>query len=99
VTSTQERLNAIWFAASMRGATNEDDRVAWAVTRRLAYESSGRVHLTDEGREYADRIISEARSSAERRPAPVPSAEGVGKLVALLGVITAGLLFARRRRR
>lgn len=94
--STKERVAALWFAASMRGAHAEDEMISWVVSHGYgAEDQEGGFVLTKEGRTYADELIAQQRNTV--RPPLQPRGEGVAKIgAALLGL---GLLVVLRRRR
>lgn len=92
-----DRLNALRFAASMRGAKNEDECVAWMVMRQYAFEHDGQVVLSDTGREYADAVMADQLRSDDERPTPTPAPEGLVKLAAW-AVLALSLMVVVRRR-
>lgn len=91
-------LNGLWFAAALRGARTEDERVAWAASHGYVIEADGQVILTDAGLEYAERMLAEQGRVDAERPMPVPRGAVVAKLLALGGV-GLGLVVALRRHR
>ena len=90
----QRRLAALKIAASVRGATNEEDALLWMADRELIGWDEGlsAFTLTTAGREYGDRMI-EALPTGETPFLRRVNYRALGGAVVGLGA----LLLLRRR--
>lgn len=79
------RIEALQFAASLRGASTKEDALLWGLQRGYYSEQdvNGQMayHLTMAGREYADKVILETKPTGGTRWLPPVLALGVLALV------------------